>query len=379
MDPNDNPNPDDLSLPADGGDPAAPPAGGEPVEPPAPEPSEVELVDQALAAANEEIEPDQVAAEGDDDKAKGGDGKPKGQPEKDAAAAADKAKPEPDTEIAAESKALGLKDGSKANERFVSMATEIKTLAPFKAELEKAGIKDPTEIPAMIQRAQAADDMVALVMDTGATPDQYGKTLDYLAVVNKAAAGDAKAADAAWEMWLSEGRELAKALGRDMPGIHDPLADHPDLQAEIDGGMARERALEIAEARRQASLRAQVQEHAARSDQQTRQQQEVIAKGVESLRAWEADKLTDPAYLALRDQLSAEVAGIKQNLPPAQWTYATDLAYRAIAAQARAAAPREPERKPPPGPMRSGGVGQRYVQQDFATAEDAVNAALDTM
>jgi hypothetical protein len=369
MEPNETPNPADINVPADTPEPNAAPVEGQDAA--TPEPTEAELVDQALTAADEEAQPEPAAAKDGDDKDKGGE------PDEVAVPAADKGKPEPDAEIDAEAKALGLKD--KANERFVEMATTIKAVAPLKAELDKAGIKTPEEIPAMVARARAADDMIAMVMETGATPDQYGSLLDYVGAVNKAQSGDPKAAEAAFAMIQREYAELAKALGKEVPGIYDPLAEHPDLQAEVDEGMSRARALEIAESRRQNALRAQVQEHTARNDQQTRQQQQVIAQGVDSLRAWEADKLKDPAYLAIRDQLSAEVAGIKQNLPPAQWVYATDLAYRAIAAQARSSAPREPERKPPPGPLRPGGVGQRYAQQEFATAEAAVDAALESM
>lgn len=295
--------------------------------------------------------------------AKPADAKPEGEPAKD--------EPDPHAEIKADADALGLK--GKANERFVAMAAEIKTFAPLKAALEQAGIKDAADLPKLAAAAKDGADLVEMVQGTGATPDQFSATLDYLALVNK---GDPASLEQAFTALSGELADLAKLMGREVPGVHDPLAEHKDLQQELEAGdITRARALEIAASRTQAKVaegrRAQETQTAA---QRTAAEQ-ATNEGVNALRAWEQQKMAaDPGYLTLRPALNAEVAQIRQNFPPAQWAAATELAYRAIVASSAKPAPAA--QKPPPGPMRPGMGGPRLAPAVFDNPEDAMEAGI---
>lgn len=391
--------PNDTKAPETGTDPAAAAAEGAAAidaalttPPPDDGADMIAAMDQAIAEADDGDSDDAPAAPqkppaDDPPPADDKDGKPAAKPDgetgpdgKPIAKPEDKAKPDekptPDADAVAEAKSLGLKD--KANERFVEMATTIKTLAPMKEALDKAGIKDIAELPKMVERAKAADDMISLVMDTGADAEQYGKTLDYLGVLNKGLKGDKAAAEQAWAMVLDETKSLAELLGKELPGVVDPLAAHPDLQQEVaDGDLKRERALQIAAERSQSKLStaADQQQRAATERQQA--EQRALDQGVASLRQWEADKVTDPAYLAVRTALSEEVAKIRSQFPPAQWAAATELAYRAIRSQATPAAPSSPSRKPPVGPMRPGMAPANLHQTTFDDPISAIDAGIE--
>lgn len=346
-------------------------------------------MDKAIAEAVDEDAPPPAPAAAETPPAKeGDDGKPpEGQPEpkpgelgpdgKPVAKPEDKAapdqKPEPDAEAIAEAKALGLKD--KASERFVEMIGTLKTQAPFVEALQKAGVKDPAEVPKMVERAKAADDMIAMVMSTGADEEQYGKTLDYMTLVNAGAKGNAEAAEAAWNLWLDEGKSLAAMFGKELPGVVDPLATHPDLLEEVEkGDIKRERALRIAAERAQAKLVT----GATEAQRTTQAQAQAQQQGIQSLRDYDAQMLAaDPTYLAKRPILHALVATIRETLPPSQWRAATERAYAAIPAAAAPVAPVTPPRKPPPGPMRPGAAPENLHQTVFEDPMDAINAGIE--
>ncbi|MGH8032704.1 MAG: hypothetical protein ACREO8_10160 [Luteimonas sp.] len=278
-----------------------------------------------------------------------------------------------DAALDAEAKELGLK--GKATERFRGMAAEIKTLAPYKAELERAGIKDIAELPKMVERARAADDMIAMVMDTGTSAEQYGQTLDYLGLVNKATQGDRAAAEKAFEIVGAEYAAMAKALGKEVPGIHDPLAQYPDLLAEIgEGDLTRARALEIATQRTQSALQT-----TARQQTETQTQaSQAVAQATGTLAQYDAQMIaSDPAYAGKRDALSTMVAFIKQSLPPGQWLAATQAAYARIPVPAVAAA--APERKVPVSSIRPGVAHRPLTRAVYDDPMDAMDAALEAV
>lgn len=291
-----------------------------------------------------------------------------GEPVKDADGKPVEAKAEPD-EAAKEADTLGLK--GKANERFREMAAEIKELAPLRDALKEAGIKDVAELPVLAKRAKDGDDLVHMVSETGASPEQFGMTLDYLAVAAKANAGDRAAAEQAFKFAQAEVAGWAQKLGIEVPGVHDPLAEHADLKAKIEAGdMTREAAMEVAQARASTAALAQRNADTERATATTQAQQQAVQQGVDALKAWEAPKLADPAYAAVRPALNAKVLEIRQKYPPSLWAEATELAYQALAAEAKAAA--VPPKQPVPGPVRPGGPRPAMVP----TTDDPYEAML---
>lgn len=359
MDPNDETTPERDAI-ADAVIEGIESTGGEVAEDEAVEPV---VPEQAQAQEGEEGQPSEAeeAADG-----KPAEAKPPEKPDDKPV----EGKDTPEKDEAVEQEIADLKMKGKTADRFRELTSQVKELAPLREQLEKAGIKDVAELPAVVQKAQFADEHLAMVKETGATSEQYGQTLDYLALVNKAATGDVASAEKAYEMLLPELQALASVLGKEIEGVADPLTQHADLQQAVqDGDVTRKHALELAAAR---TRQAQGQQRQQQTDQQT-QQQQAVDQGRQALNQWDASMANDPAYQARREQLSQLVAFIRETLPPDQWLPATQRAYAALP-PAPAAAPD----KPPVGavPLRPTGLRQPLEQAEFDNPEDALMAGI---
>lgn len=277
--------------------------------------------------------------------------------EADEAPAAEKPKAETPDQVEAEISSLGLKEKSAA--RFRELTAEVKELAPLREQLKAAGIEKVEDLPRIAQRARDADELISMVQETGATPDQYGMALDYLRLVNAGQRGDVKAVEQAYEIMSREVAALGQLLGKEIPGIHDPLAQHSDLQQAVEAGdMTRKYALEVAASRTQQHVRSRADEQV---QQQTRQQQ-AVERGRQGLIQFDQHAAaSDPAYAAKRPILNGIVATIRETLPPEQWLAATQRAYAAI--QLPAAPVTAPAPKPTPGPVRASGPRPAMIPQ----------------
>lgn len=297
-----------------------------------------------------------------------------GTPEAAAAEAAEAQPPaaEPDAEVEAEITQLGLKEKSAA--RFRELTAEVKELAPIREHLKAAGINDFADLPRVVQRARDAEDMISMVQETGATPDQYGMTLDYLKTLNAAQNGDMQAAEQALTMVMSEAAALAKSLGREIPGVHDPLEGHADLLEAVQSGeMDRKRAAEVAHAR---FVQQSVQDQRQQAETSTRTQQEAD-QSRNQLVAWDQQMQADPTYAAKRPILDGIVTHIRQTLPPSQWLAATQRAYSAIPDMpAPAAAPTPRPVVQTGNAVRASGPRPAMEPSVYDTPEDALEAAL---
>lgn len=293
-------------------------------------------------------------------------------------AAAD-AQPQPDAETEAEIASLGLKD--KTAERFRTLASEVKELAPIRDALKAAGIEDVAKLPDVVKRAEAGDFLFDEISKTGTSPEQYGMALDYLTLIAKAGQGDTTAGEQAWQYMSKEIAVLAKMLGKEVPGVHDPLANHKDLAAEVEAGdLPRARAIEIAGQRDRSAYTDNVQRHQDDTRKaMTQAQQEAFA----GLQAYDAEMAaTDPGYLAKRDILQVHVNKIMANYPPREWERRTAIAYSSIklpaesAAAPPPAAPAQPA-TPRPGPMRPSGPRPAMAPQAFDNPMDALNFGIE--
>lgn len=306
------------------------------------------------------------------------DGQPPAQPQEGAppadgqppAAAEGDQQPDADTE--AEIASLGLKE--KSAERFRGMAAEIKELAPLREAMKAAGIEDVARLPELVQRSKVGEDMVQMVVETGASPEQYGMALDYLGLIGKAQQGDLVAAEKAYEVMGKEYAALAKMLGKEAPGIHDPLANHQDLRAEVEAGdLPRARAVEIAGQRDRAAYTGSVERQRTESQQAAEQAEQ---RGIQWLQQFDAEMAQeDPSYAAKRPQLNEAVRQIREQYHPSEWAQRTALAYARIQAPAAAApavaAPPAPV-QPRPGPVRPSGPRPAMDPTTFASPMDAL-------
>ncbi len=276
------------------------------------------------------------------------------------------AKPEVDTEAEAEIVALGLKERSAA--RFRELTAEVKELAPIREALKSAGIEDIADIPKIVERAKAGEDMISMVMETGMDARQYGMVLDYGKFVSGAMKGDRASAEKALELAQAEVVALSKALGKEVAGVYDPIAEHKDLAEAVENGeITREYALQVAASRVHQGAVKQVQEQ----NTQQQQQEAAIAQGIATLNGFEAHMQSDPQWAAKRPILNAMVANIRQTLPPAQWLAATQNAYAMIPDVAVAPAP-----KPVVSAVRPSGPRPNMAPATFNSAEEALDYAL---
>lgn len=275
--------------------------------------------------------------------------------------AADPAKPVRDEATEAEIKALGLKEGKSA-ERFRAMAGEIKTLAPLREALDKAGIKDVAQLPELARHASDYRELIGMVQDTGATPEQYGMSLDYLKVVNAANGGDRAAAERAYEMVSGELATLAKLIGKPVPGVHDPLEAHVDLKQMVaDGDITPAAALEMAQLRQGRQLDDGRQRLIDQQKERQQQQDQASAQGVASLNALGAElAAADPHYAAKAPALVAALQEIRDKVPPAAWAATARALYSRLPNPVAAPAPATVAR-PAPGPVRGNNVRPAVV------------------
>lgn len=291
-------------------------------------------------------------------------------PKPDAEPAAEEPKPDP---IEDEVTSLNLKE--KAAERFRELAADREEMAPLREAMKEVGLEDPKQAAAALARVRDADFVISRVVDTGASHEQFDKSLEYLALVNRGATGDLQALEQAWALIEPELQVIAKALGKEVPGIVDPLADHDDLRDEVEAGdLPRTRALEIARERGRSKM-VEAQRAAARTTQEQQvAQQQAIEAGRQDLNALGAElQQADPArYAALGPVLRAKVAEISQQHPPHEWAARVARVYATLPTPQAAPAPAP---RPPVGhvPMRPTGARPDLSPATF----DDPMAALD--
>lgn len=258
---------------------------------------------------------------------------------------------------------LGLKQ--KAADRF-------RELTPYKAAFKEAGIEKLEDLPRIVERAKFADELEQAIVETGTTPEQYGQAIQYLALVNS---GQPAMLEKAYEVMQAELATLAKALGKEAPGVHDPLAEHEDLREEVAAGdLTRKRALEIAAQRATGSL---TQAQATQAREQA-EQKAVFDRAIGDLNALGAQlKAGDPFYASKIAALQPTIALIRERCPPSEWAARVDAAYKQVVVAAPAPAPAPT--LPPPGPVRSVVPAGVNYAAEAKSPEEAISAALAAM
>lgn len=314
-DPNDQPNP----TPEDDGSAAAAAQAAETASGSETPPEVTDAFTQGVEAAREQegAEDAPVAAVGDP------------QPE----AAALPAAPEPDT-VDAELKELGI--------------THERTQKRFRELSERAAEADA--LRPQVERAQQWEETV---QSTGATPEQMGNALGYLAAVNSR---DPQQMAKAYDFMQQEMAWLAKELGRPGPG-YDPIAEHAELAKRVEAGdLSRAAAQELIQARRTLAMqqdgqqrqRQQFEQQAAVEQAQEQAVQQVQALGVQL-------RTADPQHFEAKFRsIQPMVQMIQNTLPPQQWAQAIQQAY--MAAPTPIAVPPATSPARPNNPARATGV-----------------------
>jgi DNA repair exonuclease SbcCD ATPase subunit len=218
---------------------------------------------------------------------------------------------------------------------------------------------------------QERDDLVDMVQQTGATPEQFNDALQYLAAVNS---GDPARVAAAIQTLQRELTALSQMTGQPVPGV-DTLANHPDLRQAVEAGdLSEAHARELAAARDQRAFAQARTTQATQARQQQDEQAQQIESGRQALNALEAQLKADPDYARKRAILIPTLQPVLAQLHPSQWAQTFQNAYQQL------------KLGPAPVPPRAAPGGQqplRARQPAGQTAKaptsllEAINAGID--
>lgn len=303
---------------------------------------------EAMQAATDAEPPRPGNEEGD---------KPKEEAKPEAAKTEAKEEPKPEAEQDPEKEAdaLGLK--GKSRERFQQLNERVKTESA-RAETAEAGLREWQDT----------------IASTRATPEQFGKTMGYLRAISS---GDPAQMNQGFEMLVGEVQALAKILGRPVPGMYDPLDQHPDLKAAVDNmEIDRKHAEELAANRARQSLEQQGRDAA---DRQASEQAAFTAQVDEAkagLGALGAQlRQQDPDFDRKMVALAPAIALIEKQVHPSQWVAAFGNAYMQLPAMPAPPAP-APVAAPSRQPMRPTGANSGGAPK-FENPMDAMRFGID--
>lgn len=214
---------------------------------------------------------------------------------------------------------------------------------------------------------------------TGATPEQYGETLSWLAMFNS---NDPAQQAKALELVETVADRLSTLLGKERT-VGDPLGQHEDLKAAVKSGQTTLAfAKEIARTRNATNFRSELTTQA--TTQAT--QQEANARELSNARKALTDlegtlQSTDPDYAAKRAILVPVLKTIFPTIPPAQWKAKFEEAYRTVKVPRAAArsASAGTGGAPANQPMRAGKNPAGGQARAPASMGEAINAALAGM
>jgi hypothetical protein len=227
------------------------------------------------------------------------------------------------------------------------------------------------------QIKQDFDYMVQGVQATGASPEQYGETLSWLAMFNS---NDPKQQEKALELVETVAERLATLLGKERT-VGDPLSTHADLKEAVrTGKVTIDYAKEIARTRNGQQFRGEINNNARQEQERQQAYDTELATARTALTDLEGSlKSLDKDWDVKKPILVAALKPVFASIPPSQWKAKFEEAYRNLPAMNRPAVarPRVPENQP----MRAGKnpAGGGSIKSGPSSALEAVNAALAGM
>lgn len=339
-----------------------PVAEGSAPEAAAPEQS---MLDAIGAALKDDEQPEAKPEETGDERPRGPDGRFLPKDGADPTKPADPAKPaeakpadpaKPPAEDAFK-EPEGLSEG--AQERFRSLVSMVRERD---ARIEQA------EAQAGEMR-QAVEGFQRMIVDSGANDQELVALFDFAKAIKS---GNWTAAE---PMLAHLTQQYRVAMGRDPNGA-DPFSAHPDLAQSVqEGKITAEAAREVLRAR-QVLADEQRRTQAAQAEQQTQQQyiagvQRATAEVGQMVRQWSATDLDWPKKQAMLQTQAVEIA---KALPPEQWGFALQSAYKLIGETLKVSAPARATPAAGAQPLRpsAANAGRR----EPANMAEAISAAL---
>lgn len=223
---------------------------------------------------------------------------------------------------------------------------------------------------------QNFDYIVNGIQATGATPQQYGETLSWLALFNS---NDPKQQEKALELVETVAERLSMLLGKERT-VGDPLGAHADLKdAVTKGQITAQYAKEIARTRNGQAFRSEINTNASREQQQQQQAAEEERQGRAALTELEQTlTASDPDYAAKKALLVPALKPIMATIP---WSQKKDkflAAYRAVKLPNGANGAR-PKPAPVNQPLRAGKQPAGGQTKAPSSMLEAISGALGSM
>lgn len=224
-------------------------------------------------------------------------------------------------------------------------------------------------------RGDQGQEIIDAITHTGADPEQFTNTLGFLQLYNSK---DPKSRAQALEVARGVVHELSVELGQGSP---DLLAQHDDLQAEVEEGkLTEKRAIEIATNRARTKLQNSRAEATQTQEDQTRETNRLIQTGKDQLTAFENTVKTDPAYTVLYPTFRGILATTLHGTDPNTWGATAKSVYENLkAGYTPAAVTPDPKPKPTKQPLRAkqGAGGSGSQGKEPSSGVEAVSAALE--
>ena len=227
---------------------------------------------------------------------------------------------------------------------------------------------------------QNFDYMVGGIQATGATPEQYGETLSWLALFNS---GKPDSQLKALELVESVADRLATLLGKDRTAS-DPLKAHADLQEAIrTKQITPELAKEIARTRNGQQFRTELTTTAQMRQDQVNEAQRIENQARTDLTALEdaLRSVDGKEYDSIKATIVPVLKPLMASINPAQWKEKFSAAYKAEKDRRAAVKASSNARTKPPvnQPLRAGKNPAGGQARPAASAAEALNAALASM
>lgn len=251
----------------------------------------------------------------------------------------------------------------------------IRTLIDRTKQAEEAGVKAKQDFDYLVQGVQS----------TGASPEQYGETLSWLALFNNPAPEQKKQA---LDLVVSVAERLATQLGVELK-FTDPLEAHQDLKAALQAGQITPQfAREVARTRNQGQFNSQIQSAASQQAERERAAAQEKEAGRVEMNNLEAElRKSDPLFDRKIEAIMPTVEAAMKRVRPSEWK----AAFLEIYQRARVA-PRFQARQPGKGvpvnqPLRggknpaggAGPSGNNLSAGGPKSGLDAMNEALSRM
>jgi len=217
--------------------------------------------------------------------------------------------------------------GPKAQARFQEVISTLKERETAIAQLTESNKT----------LGEARDSIVSVLEETHTTPDQLSAYLEFNRMLQS---NDPKEVEHALEIVERQRAALYKVLGREPAGGDlDLLAEFKDLQDDVsESRITRERALEIANARRERAVNERRGEQQRTQQQTAEQRKQVSEKAVKDIETWTAGLAAkDIDFKDKEKALLEQVDEVFKTYAPEKWLDTLKLLYRGIKVTKQAA------------------------------------------